>query len=81
MLDGVDRINQSIAAAYNLPANLKPTTVMKRGSVVLSSDARMAKTIRPALNSLLGEKSVISEAPQLMGSEDFHQLVIENEKH
>jgi hypothetical protein len=41
----------------------------------------MAKTVQPVLQSLLGEKAVIVDAPKLMGSEDFHHLVIENEKH
>jgi amidohydrolase len=81
MLDGIERINQSIASAYGLPADLKPTTVMKGGAKVLSNDAEMAKTVQPVLRSLLGEKAVIVEAPKLMGSEDFHHLVIDNEKH
>jgi len=81
MLDSIERINQSLASAYNLPADLKPTTVMKGGAKVLSNDADMAKTVQPGLRSLLGNKNVIIEAPPLMGSEDFHHLVIENEKH
>lgn len=81
MLDGIERINQSIASAYGLPPELKPTTVMKGGAVVLSNDAEMATMVQPALRSLLGEKAVIVQAPKLMGSEDFHHLVIDNEKH
>lgn len=81
MLDGIERINQSISSAYGLPANLKPTTVMKGGSKVLSNDAEMAKAAQPVLRSLLGEKAVIADGPKLMGSEDFHHLVIDNEKH
>jgi hippurate hydrolase len=79
MLDGIERINQSIAAAYNLPAELRPTTVMKGGAKVLSNDAEMAATLTPPLQSFLGEKAVITNAPKVMGSEDFHHLVIENE--
>jgi amidohydrolase len=81
MLDGIERVNQSIATAYNLPASLKPTTVMKGGSKVLSNDAEMARIIKPTLQSLLGDKSVLVEAPKLMGSEDFHHLVIDNKNH
>lgn len=81
MLTGIERINQSIVSAYNLPASLNPTTVMKGSSTVLSNDAEMANTIQPTLRSLLGDESVIIDAPQLMGSEDFHHLVINNEKH
>jgi len=79
MLDGIESINQSIASAYGLPAELKPTTVMKGGSKVLSNDPGMAKTVMPALQSLLGEKAVIVDVPKVMGSEDFHHLVIDNE--
>ncbi len=81
MLTGIEGINQSIFSAYNLPASLKPITVMKGSSTVLSNDAEMANTIQPTLRSLLGDESVIIDAPQLMGSEDFHHLVINNEKH
>ncbi|MDI1247088.1 MAG: amidohydrolase [Rhodoferax sp.] len=81
MLAGIERINQSIAYAYGLPENLKPTTVLKGGSKVLSNDPQMAKDVQPVLRSLLGEQAVIPELPKVMGSEDFHHLVIDNEKH
>jgi amidohydrolase len=81
MLAGIERINKSIATAYNLPADKMPTTVMKGGAKVLSNDAGMAKAIQPLLKSFLGEKAVITGAPKLMGSEDFHHLVIDNPGH
>lgn len=81
MLAGIERINQSIAYAYGLPDKLKPTTVLKGGSKVLSNDPQMAKDIQLVLRSLLGEQAVIPELPKVMGSEDFHHLVIDNEKH
>ena len=56
MPDGIERIDQSIATAYGLPPELKPTTVMKGGAVVLSNDADMATMVQPAPRSLLGEK-------------------------
>ena len=80
MLAAIDRINQSIAAAYGLPESKYPTTAMKGGSVVLSNDGELAESIAPALTELLGEDAVLAEIPKLMGSEDFHHLVIENEK-
>lgn len=81
MLNGIDRINKSIAAAYNLPSDMYPTTVMKGGSKVVSNDAEMAETLQPVLRSLLSEKAVITDFPKVMGSEDFHHLVLDNEKH
>lgn len=80
MLTAIERINQSIAAAYGLPESAYPTTAMKGGSVVLSNDAELAESIAPALRELLGERAVLAEIPKLMGSEDFHHLVIDNEK-
>lgn len=80
MLAAIDRINQSIAAAYGLPESKYPTTAMKGGSVVLSNDGELAESIAPALRELLGDDAVLAEIPKLMGSEDFHHLVIENEK-
>jgi hypothetical protein len=55
-----------MAAVYGLP-ELRPTTVMKGGSKVLSNDAEMSKAVQPVLRSLLGEKAVITEALKLMG--------------
>ena len=81
MLKGIEQVNQSIASAYGLPETLKPTSVIKGGAKVLSNDAEMAKTVQPVLRSLLGEKGVMNEAPKLMGSEDFHHLVLNNENH
>ena len=81
MLAAIERINQSIASAYNLPAELYPTTLMKGSAKVLTNDTEMAATVRPALQALLGEKAVLTEVPKVMGSEDFHHLVIENERH
>lgn len=80
MLAAINRINQSIAAAYGLPESKYPTIAMKGGSVVLSNDGELAESIAPALKELLGEDAVLEEIPKLMGSEDFHHLVLDNEK-
>jgi amidohydrolase len=80
MLTAIERINRSIASAYNLPEELYPTTIMKGGTNVVANDAEMAATVRPALQALLGEKAALTEVPKVMGSEDFPDLVIENER-
>jgi hypothetical protein len=54
---------------------------MKDGARVLANDAEMLQTVTPAWQSLLGENAVLDHVPQIMGSEDFHHLVIENEAH
>jgi hippurate hydrolase len=79
MLDGIERINRSIAASYNLPERLYPTTVRKGWSYPLRNDPNMAARISPVLRAMLGDRNVIS-IPPVMGSEDFHHLVIDNDK-
>jgi amidohydrolase len=81
MLDAIERINQSIASAYDLPPDLAPTTVRKGWGPVLSNDATMSETVQPVLRSLLGEDAVNVLPPKVMGSEDFPMLVIDNESH
>ncbi len=81
LLAGIERINQSIASAYNLPDHLRPTTVMKGGVKVLANDAEMARAVEPVLQSLLGTRAVLTDMPKVMGSEDFHHLVLDNDKH
>lgn len=81
MLEAIERINRSIAAAYAMSEDKYPTTVMKGGSVVLANDAELAKTVAPVLRELLGEQAVLTQVPKLMGSEDFHHLVVGNENH
>jgi len=80
MLAGIERINRALASAYGLPEELYPTTVMKGGSKVLANDPALAQRIVPALQALLGEAAVLTEVPKVMGSEDFHHLVLENTK-
>ena len=81
MLDAIERINQAIADQWNLPKELRPTTVMKGNSTVLSNDGELITMVTPTLDSLLGEKNVFGEEPKVMGSEDAHQLVAENKTH
>jgi metal-dependent amidase/aminoacylase/carboxypeptidase family protein len=52
---------------------------MKGGAKVLTNDADMTRRVQSPLRALLGDKAVVTEAPKLMGSEDFHHLVIHNE--
>lgn len=80
MIDGITRINKSIAAAYNLPENLQPELLMKGGAKVLDNDPEMAASALTTLRSFLGERGVLTKLPPAMGSEDFHHLVLENKK-
>ncbi len=79
MLDGIERISRSIAAAYAMPESRYPTTVRKGWSYPVRNDPAMVAKLNPVLKNMLGDDKVLS-IPPLMGSEDFHHLVIDNEK-
>ncbi len=79
LLDSIERINQGIADSYNLPKDLRPTTLMKGTSTVLINDEESLETVVPVLQTMLGKDNVITDAVKLMGSEDAHLLVSENE--
>lgn len=82
MIDGIERINQSVAFAYNLPKELYPTTKMKGWSYPLDNDAQLTKVIKESLKNVVTEKSILDETiiPSVMGSEDVHHLVVHNTK-
>jgi hippurate hydrolase len=79
MLDGIERINRSVAAAYGMPENKYPTTVRKGWSYPQKNDPEMVAKLNPMLKRMLGDDKVWTIPPQ-MGSEDFHHLVLDNEK-
>ena len=81
LLGGIERINQAIAAAYDLPDALRPTTVMKGGASVRANDARLVEIVAPPLRSLLGDQAVLGDLPKIMGSEDFQHLVTDRAAH
>ena len=80
MLDAIDRINKSIAMAYDLPKKMYPTTKFKGWSMPLVNDPEMVKKVTPVIEEILGKKGILSEIPPTMGSEDFHHLVIKNKE-
>lgn len=80
ILDNIDRINKSIASTYNLLEKMYPTTVMKGNSTPLINDEKMTERITTALKDFLPEEQFFKGFSLLMGSEDFHHLVIDNPK-
>ena len=80
MIDAIERINKSIAFAYNLPKELYPTTVYKGWSYPLENDAKLVDMITPVVEKELGKENIIHGFPPAMGSEDFHHLVIKNKE-
>ena len=86
MIDGIKRINESIAYAYNMPKDKYPTIAFKGWAQPLNNDIALTKVVQNTLsNSGLIEnpKYLLDEnvLPSVMGSEDVHHLVIHNPKY
>ncbi|APY07818.1 amidohydrolase [Winogradskyella sp. J14-2] len=84
MIEGIKRINKSIAVAYGLPEDKMPTMTMKGWSYPLENEPKLTETVREALYPLVKDKKMVLDEtvlPSVMGSEDLHHLVIENEKN
>jgi amidohydrolase len=80
MLDGIQRINDGIAYANNLPKELYPTTNMKQFVIPLKNDKAMVEKLNPVLERLVGPGKNIQGMPATMGSEDFQHLVKDQPK-
>jgi len=80
LLDGIRRINEGIAIANNLPKELYPTIKMKSKAYPLVNNTGMVNKINNALSTVMAPANIINNTPSIMGSEDFHHLVIHNKK-
>ena len=80
MLNGIKRINESIAFAYDLPKELYPTLTMKGMAYPLVNNEVMVDKVNKALEAVIVPEKNIKNIPAVMGSEDFHHLVIHNPK-
>lgn len=82
MIDGIQRINEGIAKAYNLPDSMMPSMVMKGWSYPLVNSDTLTQWVVNALGSIVPDNQIIREDqfPAVMGSEDFHHLVVHNNK-
>jgi hippurate hydrolase len=82
MVDGIKRINEGIARAYNLPDSMMPTMIMKGWSYPLDNSDTLTGWVVNGIKSVVPENQIIREDrfPAVMGSEDFHHLVVHNNK-
>lgn len=83
MIEGIKRINEGIAHAYNLPKEKYPTIKFKGWSRPLVNTAELTKTVQKSLRPLVSNENLFLDEtvlPSVMGSEDFHHLVIHNAK-
>jgi amidohydrolase len=80
LLDGIKRINEGIAIANNLPKDMYPTIKMKSMAYPLVNNEAMVNKINSSLATVIAPEKIITNTPAVMGSEDFHHLVIHNKK-
>lgn len=82
MIDGIKRINEGIAHSYNLPRELYPEIKMKGFAYPLNNDTALTAAVLNGVKKIIPEKQILREnrLPAVMGSEDFHHLVIHNSK-
>ena len=80
LLDGIKRINEGIAIANNLPKEMYPTIKMKSMVYPLVNNEAMVNKINSSLSNVITADKIVSNTPAVMGSEDFHHLVIHNQK-
>ena len=85
MVDGIQRINESIAIANNLEPSQYPTIKFKGHSSPLVNNSELTQSIYKTLstsNLFKSPQFILNENnfPSFMASEDFHHLVIHNDK-
>jgi len=80
LLDGIKRINEGIAVSNGLTKEQYPAINFKGNVFPLDNNIALTNKINAALAPILGSQKIIVDNPSTMGSEDFHHLVIGNNK-
>jgi hippurate hydrolase len=80
MIDGIQRINEGIAHAYNLPDSMMPAMVKKGWSYPLVNSDTLTRWVVSGLSTVIPAAQILGEDKfgAVMGSEDFHHLVVHN---
>ncbi len=78
LLDGIKNINEGIAIANNLPKDMYPKIVYKAKTDPVVNNEAMVNKVNASLTKVLDPKNIIRNNPAIMGSEDFHYLVLSN---
>lgn len=78
MISGIQRINEGIAYSYNLEKSMYPTMVKKGWAAPVVNDPQLTGIVNTGLQNHFPEAKNIVGTPAVMGSEDFHHLVLEN---
>jgi hippurate hydrolase len=80
IMDGIKNINDGIAVANNLPKELYPKITITGSVDAVVNNEGMVNKINKALSNVIDPNSIISNAPAMMGSEDFSALCVQNSK-
>lgn len=80
LVEGIRKINEGIAVANNLPADLYPAMQFKTTAYPLINNKEMVNKVNAGLLSVLKKEDIITNRLPLMVSEDFHYLVYGKEK-
>jgi len=80
LLDGIKRINESIAIANAVSKENYPTILMKSTVFPQVNEAAVTNKINKALLTVLPQEKIITNTLPIMGSEDFNHLVLGNNK-
>ena len=76
MVDGINRVNNSIALANDLPDDLYPTVLNKGLGYPVVNDERMVDKINKALFETIPNENVLTNQLAWMASEDFPELAM-----
>lgn len=80
LMEGIKRINEGIAVANGLTKEQYPAMILKGNVFPLENDTVLTHKINAALGTVLMPQKIITHSPATMGSEDFHHLVMGNNK-
>jgi metal-dependent amidase/aminoacylase/carboxypeptidase family protein len=79
-MDGINNINNGIAVANNLPKELYPKITITGSVDAVVNNEGMVIKINKELTNVIDPNRIISNAPAMMGSEDFSLLCDQNSK-
>jgi hippurate hydrolase len=80
LLEGIKKINEGIAIANGLPAEMHPTIKMKGNAYPLENNPILTKKITYSLGEVFNSENIITDTPPSMASEDFQHLIKGNNK-
>jgi amidohydrolase len=81
MINGINKVDSSIAFANNLPPELYPTIFMKSMSYPVKNDTAIVIKINKAFGNFLAPGKIITDYPPVMVSEDFPLLIVNSKKN